>query len=258
MKNLRVHLLLSLVVVALMASAAVTGCKSASNAVTASPAQAGNVPSSTAGNGNAANNGGQNNTGNSAPAGAAAKVGSNGAPKPMAGTPQKVTLTVEPGVDIHARIRETITSKTAQVGDPFSGTLTSDLTTRSGEVVIAKGAAVTGTVVSSKGQGRFKGAGVLAIELEKVSSLPVSASEYVVSAKGKGKRSTALIGGGAGGGALIGGLAGGKKGALIGGLLGAGAGTLGAAFSGNKELVIPAESEVVFELSKPISKTVER
>ncbi len=52
-----------------------------------------------------------------------------------------------------------------------------------------------------------------------------------------------MIGGGAGGGALIGGLAGGGKGALIGGLIGAGAGTAGAAFTGNKDVVIPSESD---------------
>jgi hypothetical protein len=87
---------------------------------------------------------------------------------------------------------------------------------------------------------------------------PVSASEYVVSKKGKGKRSAALIGGGAGGGALIGALAGGKKGALFGGLIGGGAGTAGAAFTGNKPLIIPGDSPVVFELSQPLSITVER
>ncbi len=40
--------------------------------------------------------------------------------------------------------------------------------------------------------------------------------------------------GGAGGGALIGGLAGGGKGALIGAAIGAGAGTAGAAYTGNE------------------------
>jgi outer membrane lipoprotein SlyB len=57
---------------------------------------------------------------------------------------------------------------------------------------------------------------------------------------------------------LIGGLAGGGKGSLIGGLIGGGAGTAGAAFTGNKPLVIPTESIVVFELTQPLSITVEK
>src|SRR5207248_4555957 len=77
-----------------------------------------------------------------------------------------------------------------------------------------------------------------------------SVSRYL---KGKGKRTAAMIGGGAGGGALIGGLAGGGKGALIGAALGAGAGTAGAAYTGNKEIVIPAESALSFKLTEPLT-----
>ena len=76
-----------------------------------------------------------------------------------------------------------------------------------------------------------------------------SVSQYL---KGKGKRTAAFIGGGAGGGALIGGLAGGGKGALIGAALGAGAGTAGAAYTGGKEIVLPAESSLSFKLTQPL------
>jgi hypothetical protein len=70
--------------------------------------------------------------------------------------------------------------------------------------------------------------------------------------KGKGKRSAAMIGGGAGLGMLIGGLAGGGKGMLIGGLAGGGAGTAGAAMTGNKDLEVPAESIVHFKLAQDL------
>ena len=69
---------------------------------------------------------------------------------------------------------------------------------------------------------------------------------------GKGKRTAVLAGGGAGLGALIGGLAGGGKGAAIGALAGGGAGAGGAAFTGNKDIVLPAESALSFKLEQPI------
>jgi hypothetical protein len=56
----------------------------------------------------------------------------------------------------------------------------------------------------------------------------------------------------AGVGALIGGLAGGGKGAAIGALAGAGAGGAGSAFTGNKDVVLPAESAVSFKLEVPL------
>ena len=121
-----------------------------------------------------------------------------------------------------------------------------------GVVAIPAGAGVSGTVVDAKSPGKFKGEGVLSIALTAVN---VGRSARYLSrllltprsSKGKGKRTAVAVGGGTGAGALIGGLAGGGKGALIGGLVGAGAGTAGAAFTGNKELTIPAESAVTFK-----------
>ena len=90
-----------------------------------------------------------------------------------------------------------------------------------------------GTVVASKGQGRFKGSGALGIQVTSISGTPVSTSSYEKEQAGKGKRTAGFIGGGGGGGALIGGLAGGGKGALIGGLIGFGAKLAGGCTSGN-------------------------
>lgn len=60
-----------------------------------------------------------------------------------------------------------------------------------------------------------------------------------------------MAGGGAALGGIIGGLAGGGKGAAI-GLAAGGAGGAGAAFTGNKDIVLPAEFAVAFQLTRPL------
>ena len=81
---------------------------------------------------------------------------------------------------------------------------------------------------------------------------PIETSSVTRAEKGKGKRTAVITGGGAGVGALIGGLAGGGKGAAIGAIAGAVAGGAGSAFTGNKNIVLPAESALSFKLEQPL------
>ena len=80
----------------------------------------------------------------------------------------------------------------------------------------------------------------------------IQTSAPTMASKGKGKRTAAMVGGGAGGGALIGGLAGGGKGAVIGGLIGAAAGTGGAGLTGNRDITLRAETALHFKLFQPV------
>jgi hypothetical protein len=122
--------------------------------------------------------------------------------------------------------------------------------------VIPTGTSVTGKVTEAAPLGRFKGGAVLRLVLQSITlngnERPIQTSSFSQTAKGKGKRTATMIGGGAGVGALIGGLAGGGKGAALGALAGAGAGTAGSALTGNKEIVLPAESVIAFELQQAI------
>lgn len=170
--------------------------------------------------------------------------------------PPPPPLVVPAGTSLVVRMGNTIDTKSAGVGDSFTGTLARSVTV-GGVVAIPAGAGVSGTVVDAKSPGRFKGEGVLTVALTSIDvrGVPttIQTSSYSQTVKGKGKRTAVMAGGGTGAGALIGGLAGGGKGALIGGLVGAGAGTAGAAFTGNKDLQIPAESVVTFKLNTPIT-----
>ncbi len=175
------------------------------------------------------------------------------APEPP---PPPPPIVVPAGASIVVRMGSTIDTKTASDGDTFTGSLARAVSVH-GEVAIPSGAGVTGTVVQSKSPGKFKGEGILTVALTSINvgGAPesIQTSSYTVNVKGKGKRTAVAVGGGTGAGALIGGIAGGGKGALIGGLVGAGAGTAGAAFTGNKDLQIPAEQAITFRLAHSIT-----
>lgn len=156
------------------------------------------------------------------------------------------------GSPVVIRTGEALSASRNKVGDHFTGVLNRPLVSASGETVVPSGTAISGQVVASKGKGRFKGAGDIGIELTSIGGAAVRTTEYEAVGKGRGKRTAGFIGGGAGVGALIGGLAGGGKGALIGGLAGAGAGTAAGAYTGNRDVVIPSESVVTFRLTAPL------
>lgn len=166
-----------------------------------------------------------------------------------------VTLTVPAGRVLTVRLADAVGSKISQPGQSFGGSLAKAVEV-DGEVVIPAGARVEGEVVDAKPLGRFAGGASLQLQLNSVrvngEQMPVQTAMVTETLKGKGKRTGAMVGGGAGLGALIGGLAGGGKGALIGAAAGAGAGTAGTAFTGNKEIVLPAESAVSFTLKQSL------
>jgi hypothetical protein len=153
------------------------------------------------------------------------------------------------------RMNQTISVKHAAAGQPFTGTIVNPIVV-DGNTVIPSGAGAEGEVVQAHQRGHFKGSSYLQLTLTSLNvhghHYRIETSSITETKKGKGKRSAAFIGGGAGLGMLIGGVATGGVGLLVGGLAGAGAGTGVAAFTGNKDVTIPAESVVNFKLAAPI------
>ncbi len=164
-------------------------------------------------------------------------------------------LVVPAGTVLTVRLGQSVGSKISSSGQTFTATLASPVSV-DGKTAIPAGATASGTVVDAKPLGRFKGGASLQLRLTSIavggSEQSISTSSVVRTATGKGKRTAVLAGGGAALGALIGGLAGGGKGAGIGALAGGGAGAGGAAFTGNKDIVLPAESAVSFKLEQPL------
>ncbi len=159
------------------------------------------------------------------------------------------------GQHIVVRLGQAVGSKVSTSGQAFSATVAQPVEVN-GTVLIPSGAEASGTVVEAVPLGRFKGGARLRLALDTVkiggNTYKVETEAVTESAKGKGKRTAVAIGGGTGLGAVIGGLAGGGKGAAIGAIAGAGAGTAGAAFTGNKNIVLPSETALSFKLVQPL------
>jgi hypothetical protein len=108
----------------------------------------------------------------------------------------------------------------------------------------------------------MKGSSELTLELTDIklnnNLYPLLTSTYEIKGKGEGGNTAKKVVGGAGLGALIGGIAGGGKGAGIGALIGGAGGTAVAASKKGQQLSIPSESLLEFRLQQPVALPVTR
>src|SRR5262249_41691528 len=133
-----------------------------------------------------------------------------------------------------------------------------DVKGNSGEVLIPKGSPAE-LSVSKLTSGGTTGSSEVALTLH---SVQINGRKYLVSSEdvtqsgrqgiGKNKRTAEMVGGGALLGTLVGAVAGGGKGAAIGAIAGAGAGGAAQVLTRGKEVKVPAETVLNFNLDKPI------
>jgi hypothetical protein len=176
-------------------------------------------------------------------------------PQQQPAQPQQ-SITLPEGTLFRVRLAETLDTKRNRTGDRFRATLDAPIVTENGTEIIPRGANCAGRVDTSKASGRLKGRAAMTLELD---SFELNGRKYQIATShtsrvsGNHKRRNIIaIGGGAGAGAGIGALAGGPAGALIGAGAGAGAGTIGAVFTGKKQVSIPVETRLSFELRRPV------
>jgi hypothetical protein len=174
--------------------------------------------------------------------------------------PQK-KVTVPAGTRILIRMIDSIDTTKQKAGYRFTASLETNLQVDN-VIVAPRGTTVYGQLISASSAGRMKGSSELTLELTDIvingTSYPLLTSNYSIQGSGEGSKTAKKVLGGAGLGALIGGIAGGGTGAAIGVLAGAAGGTAIAASKKGEQLSIPSESLLEFRLQQPAPLPVAR
>lgn len=186
----------------------------------------------------------------------------------------QTNLSLPAGTALKVKLDRMLSTSTNKTGDPFSGRVT-EAVQMDGKTVIPIGATVEGRLTKVDEPRRIAGKPTLGIFPETV-VLP-NGERYVLNAtlvdtnarggtdvneegqfKGSGHDGKDLteVGLGTGGGMLLGALIGGGKGLLIGGTVGAVA-TVSHWLGKHRSATLPAGTELVMELSRPMSLTAQ-
>jgi hypothetical protein len=182
------------------------------------------------------------------------KVDGNSA-RNESGAAQRSKAMIPAGTVLRVRTLDPIDVDSSQSGAKFKASL-DDPIMIAGAVVVPRGAEVVLQAAKVQQSGRFKGSDLIQLKLN---SITVRGAKYAVvtsvaEMKGgsEGKSTTKKVAGGAGLGAIVGGIAGGGMGAGIGALVGGAGGTAMAA-SGQQHLKVPAETRLSFELQAAVT-----
>jgi len=180
-------------------------------------------------------------------------------PKPAAteapAPPPARRATLPAGMAISVRLIDGVDVDKTAAGEMFRASLDEPIMLN-GEVIVPRGAPAMLQAAKVEQSGRMKGSDKITLKLNTISvrnrDYQVVASYVEQKGKGEGKRTARKVIGGAGLGAIIGGIAGGGKGAAIGVVSGAALGTVISA-SGEEHLKVPSETQLQFELRAAVN-----
>jgi hypothetical protein len=176
-------------------------------------------------------------------------------------TPPPKTIVVPVGTNLKARLNETLSSKTARVGDKFTMTVLdpvkyNEATLRGHVSSIIKSGKVQGRTTMNLAFTRIETSdgrsGILHGYVSRVYGAEGGGvdNEGGVQSGSRGKQAVKRGGIGAAAGAIIGGIAGGGKGAAIGLLVGGAGGAGSLAVQGSKELKIENGTEMLIHVTR--------
>src|SRR5262245_18682262 len=172
---------------------------------------------------------------------------------PAAPAPRPAVL-IPTGTVLRVRTIDNIDVDASAAGAKYRASLDDPIMV-GGAVVIPRGADATLQAVKVQQSGKMKGSDLIQLKVVNVvvkgATYPVVTSVAESKGKGEGKATTRKTLGGAGLGALIGGIAGGGKGALIGTAAGAAGGLIISA-SGEQHLKIKPETRLEFTLQSDV------
>jgi hypothetical protein len=169
--------------------------------------------------------------------------------------PQPVTVTIPEGTVISVHTIDKIDSSVNTAGQTFKASLDAPILVED-KVVVPKDLNVTLKLVNASSAGHMSGRSELTVSLDNFiyqgKRYTVASSDVQEKGGSRGKRSAAVIGGGAVLGAIIGGIAGGGKGAAIGAAAGGGTGTAVQAMTKGEQVKISSETKLDFTLHAPL------
>jgi len=181
---------------------------------------------------------------------------------PPAPPPAPAMAQLSAGTTLDIAATDTISSRTAKVGDAFTARVVADVKNASGQVVVPAGSIVNGKITDVKPAPNPRTPGTLTLS---VTSVTVRGSSYAIDAtvdsvetihKGRGVTTgdAAKVGAGAVAGAVLGRVLGGnKKGTIIGGVVGGIAGAGVASQTKDADIVLPAGAHIIIKLTKALA-----